>query len=108
MTNKKPMQEELLDKVAGGVEIGIPAGGSNTHQYNKEEMDRIWEVLKQRMEWKFKSQELEIQAKKIWIDAGLDLAKTVMGSGTVKDVIMKLVGNVVGGGGAAAPAAGKK
>lgn len=95
--NKNPMKEELLNKVTGGVEVGIPTGNSNNQQFNKEEMDRMWEIIKQRQEWEFKSKELEIQAKKVWIDAGLDLAKTVLGSGTVKDVIMKLMGGGAAG-----------
>lgn len=103
MLNKKPMQEDLLDKVAGGVEIGIPAGGDNTHEYKKEELDRMWEIIKQRQEWEFKNKELEIQAQKVWIDAGLDLAKTIVGSGSVKDIIMKMIS----GGEAVAKAAKK-
>ena len=75
MDKKNIMQEELLDKVAGGVEIGIPSGDDNTKQYTDEELDRLWDVVKQRQEWKFRTKELELQAKKMWIDAGLEVAK---------------------------------
>jgi hypothetical protein len=42
-----------------------------------------------------------MQAKKMWIDAGLDLAKKILPSGeTVTDVIKKMIG----GGGSNPPA----
>ena len=99
--NKKPMKEELLKKVSGGVEVGIPSGKENLKEYNEAELNRRWDVIKQRMEWKFKTKEQEMQAKKLWIDAGLDLAKKILPSGeTVTDVIKKMIG----GGGSNPPA----
>jgi len=93
MVEKNPMQEELLDKVAGGVEIGIPSGKDNVKQYNDAELASRWEVIKQRMEWEFKNKELEQKAKQMWIDAGLDLAKKILPNGdTVVDSVKKLMG----------------
>ena len=75
MDKKNVMQDELLNKVAGGVEICQPSGNDNTKQYTDEELDRLWNVVKQRQEWKFRTKELELQAKKMWIDAGLEVIK---------------------------------
>ena len=86
MDKKNVMQDELLNKVAGGVEICIPSGKDNTKEYTKEELDRMWEIVKQRQEWKFKDKEMELKAKKMWIDAGLEVGKIA------KDVVTKLLG----------------
>jgi hypothetical protein len=43
------MKEELLKKVSGGVEVGIPSGKENLKEYNEAELNRRWDVIKQRM-----------------------------------------------------------
>ena len=45
MMDKKPMQEELLNSVAGGVEIGIPSGNDNMYQSTTEDIERRWKVI---------------------------------------------------------------
>ncbi|MBO6205158.1 MAG: hypothetical protein J6O13_16680 [Selenomonas sp.] len=76
MMDKKPMQEELLNSVAGGVEIGIPSGNDNMYQSTTEDIERRWKVIVQRKEWKFKDKEMELKAQQMWINAGMDLLKS--------------------------------
>lgn len=101
MMKKTPMKAEFLDMVAGGVDIGIPTGNENTTTFKSEERDRMWEVIKTRQEWEFKTIELEQSAKKMWIDAGLDLTKSILGEKTVLDVISGLIKKPAGASGAA-------
>lgn len=99
MVTKEPMKKELLDKVSGGVEIGIPSGNSNVKEYNDAEIASRWEAIKSRMEWEFKNKELELKAKQMWIDAGLDLAKNILpNGGTVVDYVKKIMGGAKKGG----------
>ena len=89
MADIKPMPKEMLDFVAGGVQIGIPSGEDNTHEFRKEELDRMWTVIKQRKEWEFKDKELENQAKKMWLDA-------LLGNGAVTNVLNKIIPKLPG------------
>jgi hypothetical protein len=86
MTNRKPIQEELLESVAGGLTSGIPTSESNTAEFTKDMMTRNWEEFKQQMEWNFKDKELELKAKQMWLDAAMkpgewifNIGKTLLG-----------------------------
>lgn len=89
------IQDEVLDNVAGGVGICIPARDGNMEKLTAKEIDRRWEIVKERQGWEFKNRtlgqkdkELELKAKKMWIDFGMDvfksgseIAKLLMGGG---------------------------
>lgn len=92
MAEMKSMPEEQLDLVTGGVEIGIPTGKDNTREFRKEELDRMWNVIKQRKEWEFKDRELELQSKKMWLDA-------LLGNGAVTSTLNSVIPNLLGMGG---------
>lgn len=76
------IQDEVLDSVAGGVGIGIPAQDGNMEKLTAKEIDRRWEIVKERQGWIFKNREmdqkdkeLELEAKKMWLGFGMDLFK---------------------------------
>ena len=81
--NDEVIQDEVLDSVAGGVGICIPSQDGNMDKLTEKEIDRTWDVVKERMGWHHKKRELDqkdreldLQAKKMWRDAGMDLLKT--------------------------------
>lgn len=82
------LQDEILDVVSGGSIIGVPKSGENTAIVRAQKhIDTAWEIIKTRQEWKFKDREMELQAKKMWMDAAFNLP----------DAIGKIVGLFKGG-----------
>ena len=94
MTNKNEIvkdnvvQDTVLDSVAGGIITGIHKGEENTViKLSQKRIDQMWEILKTRHEWQTKDRELDMQAKKMWMDAAFNLP----------DVIGKITGLFKGG-----------
>ena len=71
MTNKNEViQDAIPDIIDGQVRIGVPKGGENTAMKRAQKhIDQAWEILKTRHKWQIKYRELEMQAKKMWMDA---------------------------------------
>ena len=86
MTDRKPMQEELLDKVAGGISGGHPAKDSNNAEFTKKALEMRWEKFKQEPECNVKDKELELKAKEMWLKAIMD------GTGRITDIAKLFMG----------------
>ena len=88
------IQDAALDDVAGGLRLCVPRNEGNMREVTQKQIDAAWERVKEKMGWKFKNRELDqkdreldMQAKKMWIDAAFNLP----------DVIGKITGLFKGG-----------